>query len=139
MSKCLKVSYFVLWFLLWAIASALVAVNVKWHTLTDSELAAAVIIVVTLSVLHVGVAESLTMSLFTVIVGGRRREEARGDCSNLTVVLNYNLLAMTRGDVDECYGRMLAAFMSNLSDKLSAVLLSATSDPSLVQYELACR
>lgn len=52
-------------------------------------------------------------------VGGGR-EQKRAKCDKLTVILNYNLLAFSKDEVDECLRNMFQAFMGNLSPSVSA-------------------
>ena len=139
MSKCLKITFFILWVILWIISTGLVTANVKWYILTDGQIVLGVLIVVFLSILHVGVTESLTMSIMTIFAGGKAIDEKKSDYSSLSVILNYNLLAMNKKDVNECYEVMYEAYMGNLGDNVSAVLLSATRDQSLMRYEKVYR
>jgi hypothetical protein len=46
---------------------------------------------------------------------------------------------MSRDEIDECMETMLDAYMGNLSPNVSAVLVSATGDDDLKDYELEVR
>ncbi len=136
MSKCGTVTFFILWLFLFIVGAILLFANVRWHELDSTgDITGAVVILIILSFLHTGVMESLTISLITIVLGGKPAKDEKADCSNLTLILNYNVLALAAAEVDEAMGRMYDAFMGNITDNVSAVYVSATKDPFLVKYE----
>lgn len=66
-------------------------------------------------------------------------DDPKANYDNLTLALNYNLLAVSEDDIDETYERMYDAFMGNIGPNVSAVLVSATKKADLVRYELEKR
>ena len=110
--------------------------NIDW-TLTNT--INGVFIVVVLGVLQGAVLEFPVQTIATLIIGGERRENRRAACDRLTVILNYNLLATGKDDILECIETMYMAYVGNLSPNVSAVLVSATNDDELKEYELQIR
>lgn len=127
--------YFALWRLMSLTVLGLSAMNVNWST---THTALGVLVVVIQGCLHWSVLE-IPLQTIAALVAPQDTKLARKDCSNLTVVLNYNLLAISAADVDECMTNMLQAFMGNLHKSVSAVLVSATNEPALQDYELEVR
>lgn len=111
-------------------------INIDW-TLTDT--INGIVIVVVLGVLQGSVLEFPVQTIATLIIGGERRENKRALCDRLTVILNYNLLATSKDDILECIETMYMAYVGNLSPNVSAVLVSATNDDELREYELQIR
>ncbi|ESO91079.1 hypothetical protein LOTGIDRAFT_163607 [Lottia gigantea] len=79
------------------------------------------------------------MTVVTLIVGGNQRQSKRSRSDHLTLCLNYNLLALSKDDIDECLQTMYEAYIFNISANTCAVLVSATGDEDLKQYELEVR
>jgi hypothetical protein len=61
------------------------------------------------------------------------------DGSHLTIIINYNLLASYRSEVDATLVNAFSAYIGNLSPTVACVLVSATGDPELKEYELLVR
>jgi hypothetical protein len=78
-------------------------------------------------------------SATTATSSGPATPPATAPWQNLTLVINYNLLASCEEDIDEALMQMYNAYWGNLSHKTSAVLVSATSDAALKHYELRLR
>jgi len=108
--------------------------NVDWST---TNLSLGVAVVAIQGALHWSVLEIPLQTVASIFTS--RPQVPRADSSHLSVVLNYNLLAMSRSDVDDCMRNMYEAFMGNLCDRISAVLVSATTDLSLQRYEISVR
>jgi len=108
--------------------------NVKWHT---TNLITGIFVIMIQGIMHWFVLEipALTIAMFFTTVAPLHREG--GD--HLTLILNYNLLATSEQDIDECMQNMFDAFMGNLDSKVSAVLVSASNEPELQEYELQTR
>ncbi|XP_052770700.1 uncharacterized protein LOC128210397 [Mya arenaria] len=128
--------YFSIWILLALICIVLNIINIDWGR-TDT--VNGILIVVVLGVLQGSVLEFPVQTIATLIIGGERREAKRAPCDRLTVILNYNLLATGKDDILECIETMYMAFVGNLSPNVSAVLVSATGDEELKEYELQIR
>jgi len=109
-------------------------VNVDW---THTRPALGLLIAAIQGLLHWSVLEFPIQTIATLMTPTRQLGKA--DSGNLTVALNYNLLATSQADVDECMHNMLEAYMNNFNENVSAVLVSATNDPNLQQYELQVR
>lgn len=128
--------YFSCWIFVALICIVLNIINIDW-TLTNT--VNGVVIVVVLGVLQGAVLEFPVQTIATLIIGGERRDNKRAPCDRLTVILNYNLLATSRDDILECIETMYMAYVGNLSPNVSAVLVSATNDEELREYELQIR
>ena len=128
--------YFSCWIFIALICIVLNIINIDW-TLTDT--VNGIVIVVVLGVLQGSVLEFPVQTIATLIIGGERRENKRALCDRLTVILNYNLLATSKDDILECIETMYMAYVGNLSPNVSAVLVSATNDDDLREYELQIR
>lgn len=128
--------YFTTWVSLAFIAIILNVINVDWERTNYIN---GIIIVVVLGVLQGSVMEFPTQTMATLLIGGDKRGLQTAKSDRLTIVLNYNLLAMSRDEIDECMETMYEAYMGNLSPNVSAVLVSATGDESLKDYELEVR
>ena len=77
---------------------------------------------------------------FSSGIGGRRQMVIpRKYDHNLTLIINFNLLAHSEEDIENAYSHMYLSFMTNLSPDISAVLLSVTGKPHLKDYELVVR
>lgn len=126
--------YFSIWYVLATVCLVLAALNVRWGATHPM---AGVLMMVIESLLHWSVLEIPIQAVAVMLVRPARLKRADG--RHLSVVLNYNLLAVSRADVDECMENMFEAFIGNVGDGVSAVLVSATSDPELQEYELHVR
>ncbi|XP_021378569.1 uncharacterized protein LOC110466424 [Mizuhopecten yessoensis] len=124
--------YFSIWIFMAFGAIVLNIMNVDWN---KTEYVNGVIIVVVLGVLQGSVFEFPVQTIATLIVGGETRKNKKARCDRFTIVLNYNLLALGRDDIDECMDTMYEAYIGNLSPNVSAVLVSATGAEELKQYE----
>lgn len=127
--------YFTLWNLFAFVCLVLSVMNVRWDR-THPVLGALVVGIQ--GVLHWSVLEIPLQAIATLFTPNRRKL-ARADASHLSLVLNYNLLAVTQADIDECMQNMYQAYVDNLDDRVCAVLVSATNEPHLQQYELQVR
>ena len=139
MSTCSRVSFFLLWAVLNVAGGVALCWNVKWHWLGTWETVGAALIMAVLITLHIGVMESLTVSVFTLIFCGDVTRDEIGNSSTLTMLFNYNVLALSPGDVDEGMEKMYHTYMDNLTDHVAAVYLSATGDGELRNYETLVR
>ena len=54
---------------------------------------------------------------------------------NISVIINYNLKAVDRESVDECLKNMFKSFLVNLSRNHTMVLISATNNIEILEYE----
>ena len=61
------------------------------------------------------------------------------DGRHLTIIINYNLLASYKSEVDATLVNAFSAYIGNLSPTVACVLVSATGDPELKEYELFVR
>ncbi|KAL3865117.1 hypothetical protein ACJMK2_006746 [Sinanodonta woodiana] len=128
--------YFLAWLLFAVIAIVLNVLNIDWSA---TSLANGVAVIIFLGIVQGSVLEIPVQSIATLIVGGHKRHNKKCSSDGLTLILNYNLLATTKADIEECFQSMHRAFMGNLNVNVSAVLLSATNDPELKRYELEMR
>ena len=128
--------YFASWMFFALIAVVLNIINIDW-TLTNT--VNGIIIVVVLGVLQGSVFEFPVQTIATLIIGGEKRDNLKAACDRLSIILNYNLLATSKDDIDECFETMYEAYVGNLSPSASAVLVSATGDDDLKEYELQLR
>lgn len=128
--------YFSVWVTLSFITIVLNVLNVDWE---KTNIINGIIIVIILGILQGSVMEFPTQTIATLLIGGDKRRLATAKSDRLTIILNYNLLAMSKDEIEECMETMLNAYMGNLSPNVSAVLVSATGDNELKEYELEVR
>ncbi|XP_052224986.1 uncharacterized protein LOC127840617 [Dreissena polymorpha] len=134
--KIRVVLYFSLWMFMALICIVLNIINIDWGITNTMS---GILIVIVLGVLQGSVLEFPVQTIATLLIGGERRDNKRAPCDRLTVILNYNLLATGKDDILECLEKMYKAYVGNLSPNVSAVLLSATNDEELKEYELQIR
>lgn len=130
------VLYFLAWAILFITGLVLNALNVNWNS---GKIAQHVILVLLLGILQGSIYEFPLQTMVTLFKGGKLRENPTADCEHLSVLLNYNLLAVSKDDVDECFYTMFQVYMGNLSKNTSIVLVSATPDEELRRYEIEVR
>ena len=128
--------YFTFWILLALAFTVLNILNIDW---TQTHVAHGIVLIIILGVLQGSVMEFPVQTILTLVVGGEKRQSVKVPDDSLTIVLNYNLLAVGRDDIDECIQTMYEAYMGNLSERTSAVLVSATNSDELRKYELEVR
>lgn len=126
--------YFAVWNVCTIFVFVLGIYNVDWRK-TSAVLGTVTAIIQ--GILHWSVLEFPIQTMATLTT--TKRKLARADATDTTVILNYNVLALSQGDVDECMENMLEAYLLNLHPNVSATLVSATNDPNLQQYELQVR
>jgi len=105
--------------------------NINWST---TPVILGVFIAVVQGLLHWSVLEFPIKTVATMATPRIAPKEVDSE-QGTTVILNYNLLAMSQADVDECMQNMLEAYLNNLNENVAAVLISATNDPVLQEYE----
>lgn len=128
--------YFSCWILLALLCVCLNILNTDW---TQTHIATGTIIVLLLGTLQGSVLEFPMQTIVTLVIGGKRRKNKQARSDHLSLILNYNLLATCKEDIQECIETMYAAYVGNLGPNVSAVLVSATSDDDLKNYELKVR
>jgi hypothetical protein len=77
------------------------------------------------------------MSFASVFI--KPEKDKVGDGRHLTVLINYNLLASYKAEVDCTMMNAFVAYIGNLGPSVAAVLVSATGDEELKAYELEVR
>eukprot|EP00927_Polykrikos_kofoidii_P043634 TRINITY_DN37712_c0_g1_i1.p1 TRINITY_DN37712_c0_g1~~TRINITY_DN37712_c0_g1_i1.p1 ORF type:complete len:2828 (+),score=530.43 TRINITY_DN37712_c0_g1_i1:139-8622(+) len=127
--------YFRLWNVLSVAALLLGIANVDWSR-TPTGLG--ILIVLIQAILHWSVLE-IPLQTIATFFSREVPKPKRADGSGLSLCINYNLLAVSQLDVEECLENQCNAFLGNVSENVSAVLVSATNDPSLKEYELQVR
>lgn len=128
--------YFGFWFFLVVISTILNILNTNWN---DASIFSGTILILFLSILQGCVLESPVQAVFCLIFGGYRRTVKSADGRSFTAILNYNLLATSKDEIDECFENMFEAYMGNLSPNISCVLVSATKTDELRDRELLVR
>eukprot|EP00930_Biecheleria_cincta_P101555 TRINITY_DN931_c0_g1_i4.p1 TRINITY_DN931_c0_g1~~TRINITY_DN931_c0_g1_i4.p1 ORF type:complete len:829 (+),score=85.99 TRINITY_DN931_c0_g1_i4:88-2574(+) len=129
--------YFSVWNALACICFLLSERNIIWDRTT---IVIGLFVLQIQTVMHWLVLEIPMISLATLVVKTKPVPRATAQESHdLTVVMNYNLLATCTDDIDSCMENMLNAYLENVDSRTSAVLVSATSDPELKSYELQTR
>ena len=128
--------YFTSWIVLAIIAVFLNFFNINFNR---THYATGVILTLILGIVQGSVLEYPVQTIACLIVGGWKRDVPRAPSFSKTLIMNYNLLAYSQEEVDECMEMMYKAYMGNLSPKISAVLVSATSDDLLRGYEIFTR
>lgn len=128
--------YFLLWVILALISVLLNILNIDWKR---TNIAQGIITVLVLGILQGSVLEFPVQTIATLFVGGKREKDKKKPIGDLTLIMNYNLLALGRDDVDECFRTMYDAYMSNIGRNISAVLVSATNEKAVKEYEIQCR
>lgn len=125
--------FFGIWISLSFFAILLNVLNVDW---TRTNYINGIFIIVVLGVLQGSVMEFPMQTVATLLIGGETRDPERAKCDRFTLILNYNLLALSKDEIDDCLDNMFQAFMGNLSPNVSAVLVSATGPQELKDYEI---
>ena len=141
MKKSTRVTlYFTGWYIMIGIAIILNYLNVDWEITGHFKGWLLLVIVCGLE----GSALEFAVMTITVLLyrnfGPKDKKALKREYNhNLTCIMNYNLLATSEEDVDETFQGMYDAYMTNLSPNVSAVLVSATNDPDLKEYEFKSR
>ncbi|KAL8603672.1 hypothetical protein ACOMHN_017169 [Nucella lapillus] len=128
--------YFSLWVFMALACMVLNVLNVNW---AETNVVQGIFLVLLLGILQGSVLEFPVQTISTLLIGGSRRHNTTAPAEHLTIVLNYNILATTEDDIDECLQTMYEAYMGNLAERVSAVLVSATNGDHLKEYELQIR
>ncbi|KAK3096005.1 hypothetical protein FSP39_021889 [Pinctada imbricata] len=128
--------YFTSWIILAIFAVILNFLNINFDR---THYATGVVLTLILGIVQGSVLEYPVQTIACLIVGGWKRDVPRAHSFSRTLIMNYNLLAYSQEEIDECMEMMYKAYMGNLSPKISAVLVSATSDDLLRGYELFTR
>lgn len=128
--------YFGSWACLAILTTLLSILNTDW---SETHIIGGIVMVLMLAVLQGFVLEYPIQTIFCIIFGGHTRNIKTADGSHLTLILNYNLLATSKDEIDECMQNMYEAYMGNLSPNTAAVLVSATKDIELRNYEIRVR
>eukprot|EP00928_Gymnodinium_smaydae_P048292 TRINITY_DN3227_c0_g2_i1.p1 TRINITY_DN3227_c0_g2~~TRINITY_DN3227_c0_g2_i1.p1 ORF type:complete len:2828 (-),score=613.09 TRINITY_DN3227_c0_g2_i1:118-8028(-) len=124
--------YFLLWSLSTMAALVLGIMNVDW---SKTPVMKGMMVVFLQNILHWSVIELPLQTIATFVVA-KRKKLRRAPAGHLSVCLNYNLLAVSPADIETCFANMYDAYMGSVAENVSAVLVSATSDPVLKDYEL---
>ena len=88
-------------------------------------------------ILQWSVLELPLMSFASALV--KAETDRMADGRHLTLIINYNLLASYKSEVDATLVNAFSAYIGNLSPTVASVLVSATGDPELKEYELLVR
>lgn len=129
--------YFKVWTTFAVVAAVLNGLNVKWTHLSAWSIPLAVILFIVQCALQWSACEIPLISFATLLVTPPEDEKADG--SKLTVAINYNLLASDKLEVEACLGNAYEAYIGNLAPTVSSILVSATGDPDLKNYEMEYR
>lgn len=122
--------YLELWRAVTIVSFIISVVNINWYT-TPIKLGVGVAVIQGL--LHWTVIEFPMKTIATMATNRVEPSEANSD--RTTLCLNYNLLAMSQADVDECMQNMLEAYTNSLNENVSAVLVSASPTDVIQAYE----
>merc|ERR1719424_667189 len=125
-------TYFAAWNFCVVVVVILGFINVDWN---KTSWPLGLFVVTIQGLLHWSVME-IPLQTVATFFAKEAPKPVRADGSHLTLVLNYNLLAVGQADVDECMENQLIAYMGNIASNVSACLVSATNDPDLKDYEL---
>ncbi|KAL3863257.1 hypothetical protein ACJMK2_005022 [Sinanodonta woodiana] len=128
--------YFSTWMFLALICIILNILNIDWSM---TSIANGVLYVLVISALQSSVLEFPLQTIATLLIGYGRKAFRKAPADGLTLLMNYNLLATSEDDIDECFEKMHEAYIGNLGPNVSAVLVSVTSDEELKKYELRVR
>lgn len=134
-----------LYFHIWTTASVILflisCANVDWLYLFRNEpwymIALCIFFVLVQGLLQWSVLELPLMSMASVMV--KPQDDLVGDGRHLTCLVNYNLLASSREEVDATLMNAFVAYFGNLGPSVAACLVSATGDEELKAYELEVR
>jgi hypothetical protein len=134
-----------LYFKTWTVATIILIIincaNMNWVYLFQHEpwwmICLSIIFFGIQGVLQWSVLELPLMSLASALV--KADVDRVADGSHLTILINYNLLASYKSEVDATLVNAFAAYIGNLGPTVAAVLVSATGDEELKEYELFVR
>ena len=129
--------YFAFWVSLALLSIILNILNMDW---SSTNIANGVFIILILSILQGFVLEFPVQAIFSLLLRKKQRHVRHdSDISNISVIMNYNLLATTKEDIENCMQTMFTAYMGNIGKKTSIVLVSATKDEELRDFEIEKR
>lgn len=128
--------YFGSWTCLAILTTLLNILNIDW---SETHIIGGIVMVLVLAILQGFVLEYPIQTIFCIIFGGHKRNIKTADGSNLTLILNYNLLATSKDEIDECMQNMYDAYMGNIAPNTAAVLVSATKEIDLRNHEIRVR
>jgi hypothetical protein len=134
-----------LYFKTWTVATIVLllinCVNMNWVYLFKHEpwwmICLSIIFFGIQGILQWSVLELPLMSLASALIKADADRVADG--SHLTILINYNLLASYKSEVDATLVNAFAAYIGNLSPTVASALVSATGDEELKEYELLVR
>ncbi|XP_006817583.1 uncharacterized protein LOC102807443 [Saccoglossus kowalevskii] len=124
--------YFSTWAALSVVALILNILNVDWER---TSLPDGIILCILLGIVQGSVLELVVQTVVAIFYRGSDQRDKVANFSNLTLLMAYNLLAVSKSDINETFHQMYKAYMGNLSENISIVLISATSDPKLIRHE----
>jgi hypothetical protein len=134
-----------IYFKSWSIATVILLLincaNMNWVYLFKNEswwmICLSLIFFGIQGILQWSVLELPLMSLASALV--KSETDRATDGSHLTILINYNLLASYKSEVDATLVNAFSAYIGNLGPTVASVLVSATGDEELKEYELLVR
>ena len=103
--------YLTIWFILICCSVSLNLANIKW---AETNLVHGLFFVIFIAMLQTSVMEFIMQTGLTLILGGKTRFVSRANADGLSLMLNYNLLATDKADIDECFKAMYEAYIGKI-------------------------
>ena len=133
--------YFMVWNTCTIICFLINIWNMRWRLLVENEsilmICFACFFVLIQGVLQWSALELPLLSFVTLLLKPLPDERSPG--KDLTVMINYNLLASTNDEIDAAFKNAYDAYIGNLSPNVVAVMVSATGEEKLKDYEMETR
>jgi hypothetical protein len=133
--------YFKVWNIATLVATLFNVVNMKWKVIVEREswimIFFACIFLLVQGILQWSVLEIPLMSFATLLV--KPAPDRMADGKDLSVIINYNLLANDEDEIESTLQNAYEAYVGNLSPVVVAIMVSATGNPDLKAYELQFR
>lgn len=134
-------TYFRVWTASTIVLFLINCLNMDWKYLFNNEPWWMIILSITFfciqGILQWSVLELPLMSFASLFF--KPEKDKVGDGRHLTVLINYNLLASYKSEVDQTMMNAFVAYTGNLGPSVASVLVSATGDEDLKAYELEVR
>ena len=111
----------------------LTVININWN---EINLPITVIYFITHIITTLSISEIfLTYLLIPFIKSPINNYIVNNTITNYPIIINYNLKAFTKRDIDQCFLNMYNAYINNVFNNTIAVLISVTDNLELKQYE----
>lgn len=111
----------------------LTSININW---SDINIATTIFYFITHIITTLSISEIfLTYMLIPFTKSNINNCTITNDLIQEPIIINYNLKAFTKRDIDQCFSNMYDAYINNIFSNTTAVLISVTDSIELKEYE----